>query len=166
MSRIWDVAEALLDAVSDAFATSADPPTYRWIADGSIPTLDFGLEDSLVVMWDGIRTGLAAEGLAGGEASAAARGLDQGSTLSATYSIYVWRPAPMPDDAGNGPSIDEIMDAARRQQDDAFLVAQTLVAGFGDGTILGSCGDANLLDQSPFGDGGVEGSRLRIAVGL
>lgn len=167
MARLNDVADALLAAVSAAFARTPDPPAFQWIADGTNPILDFGLESSLVVMWDGNRMGSASQGLASGGASAEARGIDASSIMSGAFSVYVWRPIPVMDDSGNAPSIEEIQGAARQQQDDAYLVFHTILRGFAEGELLGSCGEANIIDQVPFaGDGGVEGSRLRVAVTL
>lgn len=167
MARLNDVAVALLAAVSAAFSRTPDPPEFQWIADGTNPVLDFGLESGLVVMWDGVRMGSAEQGLASGGASAEARGIDQASQMTGSYSIYVWRPAPVLDNSGNAPSIEDIQAAARQQQDDAYLVFRSILAGFAEGELLGTCGDANILDQVPFaGEGGVEGSRLRVAVTL
>lgn len=166
MARLNDVAVALLGAVSAAFAKTVNPPEHQWVADGAQPVADFGMESSLVVMWDGIRQGLPAQGLASGGASADARGIDGATVMSGMFSVYVWRAQPVSDDSGNAPPIEEIQDAARQQQDDAYLVFRTLVAGFADGSLLGTCGDATIMDSIPFGDGGVQGSRLRIAVGL
>lgn len=166
MANLWDTAGILLAAVSQAFDRTDDPPAFRWIADGTTPVMDFGVEDSLVVMWDSVRTGLSTEGLATGGASASARGLDQASVMTGTFSVYVWRPAPAPLDSGDAPTMENITEAAERQLRDAHLVFRTLLAGFGDGTLMGDCADATILDQVPISEGGVEGSRLRIAVSL
>lgn len=166
MADLWDTAVVLLAAVSQAFDRTDDSPPYRWVADGTTPVMDFGVEDSLVVMWDGLRTGLAAEGLASGSASAEARGIDSASVMSGLFSVYIWRPAPMPTDNADAPTIEQISEAARRQLRDAYLIFRTLLAGFADGSILGDCADGNIMDQVPLSEGGIEGSRLRIAVSL
>ncbi len=153
MARLHVVAVALLQAVSAAFERTPEPPEHQWVADGANPILDFGLESSLVVMWDGSRLEVDT-------------GIDEASVILGNFSVYVWRPAPAWDPPLT-PSTEAISEAARLQQDDAYVVFRSVLSGFADGSLLGHCGSGNILDQVPFGgDGGVEGSRLRVAVTL
>jgi len=158
VARLWDVATALLNATTAAFATSAAPPAVSYVADGAI-TLDFGAEDAIVVTWDRLRPSLALAG--------ASDRIVSGYATTGEFSLYVLRIAPGVDDAGNPPATAALAAAAQVMLDDAWLAVSTIIAGLDAGTLLGPCGDAVVLDQSPVGpEGGVEGSRLRLAVSL
>lgn len=159
MARLWDVATTLLSTVAAAFDGTDRPPSLAYIADGQV-TLDFGAEDALIVGFDRMHSNITGSPVDGGR-------IDAATIVSAEFSIYVIRTAPMPDDQGNGPTTDEMHTAAQIMLDDALLVATTVLTGFANGTFLGTCGDASFLDSTPVGpQGGVEGTRFRIAVTL
>lgn len=159
MSRLWDVAEALLNEVWAAFEHTDRPPAITYVADGAV-TQDFGLEDALIVGLDRVRAGTSGAANAGMVTAA--------TGASAELSIYVVRPAPMPDDAGDGPTPQEMSAAAQLMFDDAWLVLSAVMQGAVSPTsALGVCADLAVIDGTPLGPtGGVEGFRLRLAVTL
>lgn len=158
-SRLHDLARHILDAVVRAFVFTDDPPAVSYIADGAI-TFDFGSESAIVLAWDGTVPGVPGGTAAGGY-------ITDGYFLSANFSVYVLRRAPMPDDVGNPPTFEEMADAAAVMFADATLAMNAVVDAFAAAQIDGICGRGAILRQIPIGpDGGVEGSRLYLAVQL
>ncbi len=156
MSRIWDTAAELLAAAEAAFASSADPPEIAYVADGSI-TMEIGPEretgpfSALVVTWDGVRPG-------------DANPIADGYGPLGLFSIYVLRLAPVGDNAGAVAFVD-INAAARVICEDAWTVLSAVVDGYSSGELGGICGSASVVAQTPVGpEGGVEGSRLQLAI--
>lgn len=160
MGRLAAVCDELLAAVAEAFEATPRPPEIRYVADGQ-PALDFGSEDALIVSWDRLRPGL---GLA---APVDLAPFQAAAQISAEVSVWVLRAAPVPDDSGSAPTPEELTEAAHLMLDDAELVLGTVVGGLAAGTLFGTCAVAAFIDTVAFGpQGGVEGSRLRLAIGL
>lgn len=165
MSRLRDIADALKDAAVQAFADSADPPEVAYVADGQItneigPERETGPYSAIVVTWDRVSPGPAAGG-------ADQLVIYDGYMMTATFSVFVLRLQPQPASGYDVVPFDVLEEAAAVLLDDAWRILSGVVSGYASSMIGGICGAAAIVAQTPVGpEGGVEGSRLQVAVQL
>lgn len=161
MSRLAGMCDELLSTLVHAFAATPNPQAVSYVADGQ-PALDFGSEDALIVSFDRLRPGSPSvtSTIPPGPFQAAGQ-------VTAELSVWALRAAPTVDEAGNAPRPEDLTAAAHLLLDDAELVMQTVVGALAAGTLFGTCTAAAFTESLAFGpQGGVEGSRMRLAVAI
>lgn len=156
-----EIADRLLEVVDAAFAAAGRPHPRRYVSDGGVL---WDWTPLLAVEWEGTEPAWSGEGGAapGGSPASIGGGF---VALRHLFSIHVTRDSPWPDEVGTPPQPAKLRASAENVFADAKLVLDTIIDGFGDSTLLGVCGEADFIRQTPVGpDGGVVGSTTMIGV--